>query len=75
MDPASMAMQSPAPDVRRVVDAISASVLCCECLARVTGLTDLVVRRSLITASRTSRLDTWTPCRSCGAAEETYGIA
>ena len=59
---------------RRVVDAITASVLCCDCVAQRTGLSDDVIRRSLLTASRIIRLDTWTPCRSCGAVDETYGI-
>ena len=62
------------PEVRRVVDAITASVLCCDCLVRDTGLTALAVRGSLLIASRSARLDTWTACRSCGAVQETYGI-
>jgi hypothetical protein len=68
-------MESTTPEVRLVVDAITGSVLCCNCLGLRTGLTDVVVRQSLITASRTVRLNTWTPCHSCGAVEETYGIA
>ena len=66
--------QSPASAVERVVAAITRAVLCCDCLRRVTGCSDLVVRRSLITVSRMVALNTWTPCGSCGAAEETYGI-
>ena len=66
-------MESPTA-MRLVVDAISARPLCCDCLVSRTGLTDVVVRWSLLTASRAIRLDTWTPCRSCGAVDETYGI-
>ena len=66
--------QSSASAVERVVAAITGTVLCCDCLRRVTGCSDLVVRQSLITVSRMVPLDTWTPCGSCGAAEETYGI-
>jgi len=65
------ATQSPAA-MRLVVDAITARSLCCNCLASTIGLTALVVRWSLLTASRASRLDTWTPCQSCGAVDETY---
>ncbi len=57
-----------------VVAAIAATVLCCECLARVTGLSGLAVRRSLLAASRSARLVTWTACGSCGALGETYGM-
>ena len=66
-------MESPTA-MRLVVDAISARPLCCDCLVSRTGLTGGVVRWSLLTASRAIRLDTWTPCRSCGAVDETYGI-
>ena len=62
------------PETRLVVDAITATVLCCDCLARRTGLTDEVIRRSLIAVSRRVHLNTWTACRSCGAVDETYGI-
>jgi len=60
------------PATRLIVDAIRARSLCCTCLASTTGLTGGVVRSSLITASRATRLDTWTPCQSCGAVDETY---
>jgi hypothetical protein len=66
--------QSSASAVERVVAAITGKVLCCDCLRRVTGCSDLAVRRSLIAISRMVPLDTWTPCGSCGAIEETYGI-
>jgi hypothetical protein len=66
-------VESPA-SVRLVVDGIRARSLCCDCLASTTGLTDVVVRWSLLTASRAFRFDTWTPCQSCGAVGETYGI-
>ena len=66
--------QSSASDVERVVAAITRSVLCCDCLRRVTGCSGLVVRRALIAASRMVPLDTWTPCGSCGAVDETYGV-
>jgi hypothetical protein len=66
-------MESPAA-MRLVVDAIRARSLCCDCLASTTGLTAPVVRWALLTASRAFRLDTWTPCQSCGAVDETYRI-
>ena len=66
-------VESPAA-IRLVVDAISARSLCCDCLASTPGLTDLVVRSSLLTASRAVRLDTWTPCETCGAVDETYRL-
>jgi hypothetical protein len=59
---------------RRLVEAISTSALCCRCLERITGLSGLAVRQSLVTASRTMSLDTWTPCASCGAVDETYAM-
>jgi hypothetical protein len=60
--------------MRLIVDAMRARSLCCDCLVSTTGLTDVVVRSSLLTASRAVRLDTWTPCQSCGAVDETYRI-
>jgi hypothetical protein len=66
-------MESPVA-LRLVVDAISARSLCCDCLVSTTGLTGVVVRWSLLTASRAFHLDTWTPCQSCGAVDETYRI-
>jgi hypothetical protein len=66
--------QLSAPDVDRVVAAIARAVLCCDCLRRASGCSDLVVRRSLLVLSRMLPLDTWTPCSSCGASAETYGI-
>jgi hypothetical protein len=62
------------PCVEPVIAAIVRSPLCCDCLARVTGCSGLSVRRSLIAVSRLMPLNTWTPCDSCGAVEETYGI-
>ena len=59
---------------RRVVEAISTSALCCRCLERITGLSGLAVRQSLVMASRAMALDTWTPCGSCGTADETYAM-
>jgi hypothetical protein len=56
-------------------DAITTRSLCCDCLERITGLSAIAVRRWLLTTSRTVRLDTWTPCQSCGALDETYRIA
>ena len=61
-------------DPRRVVEAISTSALCCRCLERITGLSGLAVRQSLVMASRTMSLDTWTPCASCGTVDETYAM-
>ena len=67
-------MDSPIHDVRRIVEAISTSVLCCRCLERTTGLSGLAVRQSLVRASRTMHFETWMPCGSCGTVDETYGI-
>ena len=58
-----------------IVRSITTRSLCCDCLERITGLSALAVRRGLLAASRTVRLDTWTPCESCGALDETYRIA
>ena len=67
-------MPSSRKHVRRVVDALSASILCCDCLERLTELSSLDVRGSLVVLSRRVLLNTWTPCRSCGAVDETYAI-
>ena len=60
------------PAIRLVRDAIRTRSLCCRCLVSATGLSDVMVRSSLLTASRGWRLDTWAPCESCGAVDETY---
>ena len=57
------------------MQSITTRSLCCDCLERITGLSGIAVRRWLLTASRAIRLDTWTPCQSCGALDETYRIA
>ena len=67
-------MTTASPSLRLVIDALTDSVLCCDCLARTTGLDAGEIRRSIIAASRMTRLNTWTACWSCGAVDETYGI-
>ena len=57
-----------------LVDAIRSRSLCCDCLVRVTGLNAGDVRSALLRASRAFRFNTWTPCQSCGAADETYRL-
>ena len=58
-----------------VIQAITSRSLCCACLERMTGLSSVAVRGALLAASRRVRLNTWTPCQSCGALDETYRIA
>ena len=55
-----------------ILDSITTRSLCCDCVERITGLSAIAVRRWLLITSRTVRLDTWTPCQSCGALDETY---
>jgi hypothetical protein len=61
--------------VRVVIDSITGRSLCCDCLVSTTGLTDLVVRSSLLTISRAFQVHTWMPCEACGAVDETYGTS
>ena len=72
-DGGSLAVDVQSPDL--IVQSITTRSLCCDCLERITGLSGIAVRQRLLTTSRTVRLDTWTPCQSCGALDETYRIA
>jgi len=57
-----------------LVDAIRSRSLCFDCLVRVTGLNAGAVGDALLKASSAFRFNTWTPCESCGAADQTYRI-